>query len=87
MNVEQILKDIQKGLENILEYYEEHAIPAMNQYCALYGFDTPLSELCYDLLDSIWQIILIPVLELLLIIGWNMDYYPQEICESLLFCA
>ena len=84
MNVEQILKDIQKGLENILEYYEEHAIPAMNQYCALYGPD--FSEVCYNLLDSIWQIILVPVVALLLVIGGNINI-PQEICESLLFCA
>jgi len=85
MNVEQILKDIQKGLENILEYYEDHVIPAMNQYCALYGPD--LSEVCLDILDQLSQIILVPVLWLLLVIGINMDYYPQEICESLLFCA
>ena len=85
MNVEQILKDIQNGLENILEFHENHTIPAMNQYCALYG--PTLSETCLEILESISQIILVPVLWLLLVIGINMDYYPQEICESLLFCA
>ena len=83
MNVEQILKDIQKGLENILEYYEEHAIPAMNQYCALYGPD--FSEVCYNLLDSIWRQIILVVVALLLA-GGNINI-PQEICESLLFCS
>ena len=85
INVEQILKDIQNGLENILEFHENHTIPAMNQYCALYG--PTLSETCLEILESISQIILVPVLWLLLVIGINMDHYPQEICESLLFCA
>ena len=87
INVEQILKDILNGLENILDFYDQHIEPAINQYCSLYGPN--LSEACQGFFDSISEIILAPVSRLfffIVIILSNGEYNLKEICESLLFC-
>lgn len=80
INVEQVLKDIKNGLENILDFYEEHSETAMKEYCALYG---PLSVICENILDLVSQFIMYFVYTLYHYILPCGETCANEICAKL----
>ena len=87
MNVEQFLNKTKNNLEEHLLYVEEHheeIIALFKHECSIFG--QYLSEICFEILNQFGFLIESYVLAELLIISINIGNWPQEFCQSLLFC-
>ena len=87
MNVEQFLNKTMNNLEEHLLWVEEHyeeIIALYKQECSIFGQE--LSEVCFTILNGFGSMIEFYVLAELLILYINIDNWPLEFCQSLLFC-